>query len=253
MAISQFQKVFDVLDLFTEDSPTLSAEDVIERLGVSRPTAFRHLRWLTEAGLLSRLAGRYALGPRIIELDYRSRRLDPLLLAARDVMAALAEETRCSTMLSGIFDNKVVNIHQDEHVTAVSASFGRGRVLPLFRGAASKVILAHLAAAKVRRIHAAHSDDPDLLTLGATLPAFNKTLRDIRTRGFYVSQQEVDEGIAGIGAPIFNVDGSVVGALTILFDLAQGKFFDSARLGEVVKRRAGEVSERLKAACAADD
>jgi DNA-binding IclR family transcriptional regulator len=238
--------VFDVLDLFTENSPTLSADDVIERLGVSRPTAFRHLRWLTEAGLLSRLAGRYALGPRIIELDYRSRRLDPLLLASRDVMAALAEETRCSAMLSGIFDDRVVNIHQDEHVTKVLASFGRGRVLPLFRGAASKVILAHLGAARLKRIYEAHGEDPDLQTLGSTLQAFNKYLRDIRTRGFYVSQEEVDEGIAGIGAPIFNVDGSVVGALTILFDLAEGKFFDSARLGEVVKRRAHEVSERLK-------
>lgn len=243
--MSQFQKVFDVLDLFTEERITLSAEEVSDLLAVSRPTAFRYLRWLTETGLLSRLSGRYALGARIIELDYRSRRLDPLLLAARDVMARLTEEAQCSAMLSGVFGDKVVNIHQDEHRAHVSATFGRGRVLPLFRGAASKVVLAHLGSAKLKRLYDDHRNEPDVQVLGQDWPEFRKYFRAIRQRGFYVSKGEVDSDVVGVSAPIFNSEGGVAGALTILFELPNGEFLDTNRLGNLVMERAHEISRRL--------
>jgi len=243
--MSQFQKVFDVLDLFTEERTTLSAEEVSDLLAVSRPTAFRYLRWLTETGLLSRLSGRYAIGARIMELDYRSRRSDPLLLAARDVMTRLTEETQCSAMLSGVFGDKVVNIHQDEHRAHVSASFGRGRALPLFRGAASKVVLAHLGSARLKRLFDDHGNDPDVQALGQDWPEFSKYFRAIRQRGFYVSKGEVDNDVAGVAAPIFNAEGGVAGALTLLLQLPHGEFLDTNRLGNLVLERAREISDRL--------
>lgn len=223
----------------------MSAEEVSDLLTVSRPTSFRYLRWLTETGLLTRLSGRYALGARIIELDYRSRRLDPLLLAARDVMTRLTEEARCSAMLSGVFGEKIVNIHQDEHQAHVSASFGRGRVLPLFRGAASKVVLAHLGFARLKRLYDDHSSEPDVQALGQDWREFSKYFRVVRQRGFYVSKGEVDRDVVGVSAAIFNAEGAVAGALTILFELPHGEFLDTNLLGNLVMDRAREISSRL--------
>ena len=68
--MSQLIKILQVLDLFNESRNTLSAEDIPSLLGVSRTTAFRYMKQLCDAGLLTKLSGRYALGARIIQLDY---------------------------------------------------------------------------------------------------------------------------------------------------------------------------------------
>ena len=72
-----------VLDLFTEEAPALTADEIIARLKYSRPTGYRYVRELVAAGLLVRAPHGYALGPRIIEFDRLIRRHDPLLTASR--------------------------------------------------------------------------------------------------------------------------------------------------------------------------
>ena len=76
--MSQVVKVLHVLNLFTENQVTWSAEEIAEELNISRPTAFRYVRQLCDAGMLTGLSGRYALGARIIQLDHRIRQCDPV-------------------------------------------------------------------------------------------------------------------------------------------------------------------------------
>ena len=44
-----------VLDLFTEQTPALSADEIISKLKYSRPTGYRYVRELVSAGLLVRI------------------------------------------------------------------------------------------------------------------------------------------------------------------------------------------------------
>lgn len=245
LSMSQFGKILDVLDLFTEDSITLSAEEVGTRLGVSRPTAFRYLKQLADAGMVSRLSGRYALGARIIELDYRSRRLDPLFVAGRDAIRHLTAQTRCSAMLSGVYGDQVVNIHEDSHYASASNTFRRGRVLPMFRGAASKVVLANAPPAKLKRLYASHAGDADVQRIAADWTGFNAYFREIRRKGYYVSHGEVDDNVIGVAAPLFNSEHGVVGALTTMFDIPAGSLLDTEKIGALVVLHAHEISAKL--------
>lgn len=243
--MSQFEKILDVLDLFTEDSVSLSAEEVGAMLGVSRPTAFRYLKQLANAGMVCKLSGRYALGPRIIELDYRSRRLDPLFVAGRNAIKQLTAQTKCSAMLSGVYGDQVVNIHEDAHYASASNTFGRGRVLPLFRGAASKVILANAPSAKLKRLFESHIGSADVQRIANEWATFNTYFRNIRRKGYYVSRGEVDENVIGVAAPLFNSEGAVVGALTTMFDMPNGSILDTEKIGVLVVLHAQEISARL--------
>ena len=79
-----------VLGLFTIQSPEWTVEEVAESLGASVPTTYRYFRALTKVGLLSPVSrAGYTLGPAIIELDRQIQMCDPMLRAARGVMAAL--------------------------------------------------------------------------------------------------------------------------------------------------------------------
>ncbi|HEY8613802.1 MAG TPA: helix-turn-helix domain-containing protein, partial [Roseomonas sp.] len=85
-------RVLDVL----EEAPDglLSFEALHQALGFSRSTLYRHLKTLTDAGLVAAIPDRgFTLGPRVMELDYRMQQRDPLIGAARPVMAELARST----------------------------------------------------------------------------------------------------------------------------------------------------------------
>ena len=90
--MSSQKKMLAVLDVFTPAHPLLTAEDVMSRLGYSRGTAYRYIRELCDAGLLTRVGGCYALGPRIIELDFNIRQWDPVLRASQSSQNALRGE-----------------------------------------------------------------------------------------------------------------------------------------------------------------
>jgi len=91
---SSSTKVFAILDLFTGERPVWQPDEINETLGYTRPTGYRYVKELVEAGMLQKIsAGRYALGGRIIELDFQLRQTDPVLSASVPVMKDLAART----------------------------------------------------------------------------------------------------------------------------------------------------------------
>lgn len=215
--MGKFARLMDVLDLYAGDVALLTAEDVAERLQISRPTAFRYVKELTAAGLLANYSGRYALGARIITLDCRIRETDPLLKAAQPVMQVLSAETACASILCRMYNDEVINVHQQPGYDVIGAIIGRGRPLPLFRGAPSKVMLAWMPTARLHRLYQRHADDPDKHAIAPDWPAFKQYFAEIRRRGYYLSIKEVDPLAAGISAPIIVADVGLVGVLSLVF------------------------------------
>ena len=119
--------------------------------------------------------------------------------------------------------------------------------MPLFKGAASKVILAHLTPARLRRIYEAHQQETEAQALGADWPTFSHYFRACRKKGFYLSRGEMQTDMTGIAAPIFNSDRLVVGSLGLVFESQRSLFLHEDVFGELVVRYAGEVSAKLAA------
>lgn len=232
--MSQLIKVLQVLDLFSEQRTTLRAEEIADLLGLSRPTAFRYARQLCAAGLLSKLSGQYSLGARIIQLDYRIRRSDPLLIASREKMRKLADRTSCTIVLSSLYNDDIINVHHETGRYDAKISLGRGLVMPRFRGAAAKAIVAHLPPARLRRLYQQYANHPNALEIAPDWTGFQRYFRAIRQRGYYVSHGEVDIGITGVAAPIFNADRTVIGALTLVFDCAAEPWIQEERIAAEV-------------------
>lgn len=145
-----------VLDLFTEQTPVLSAEDITAKLRYSRPTGYRYVRELVTTGLLVRAPRGYALGPRIIELDWIIRTQDPVLMASRKAVRELAMGTGCDVTQMGMYGERIVTIHHEPGPQPLEIGFDRGRPIPLFRGAPSKAILAFLPRARLERLYRKH-------------------------------------------------------------------------------------------------
>lgn len=244
--MSQLLKVLQVLDLFSAEQPTQTAERIAEHLALSRPTAFRYVRQLCEAGLLLNISGTYALGPRIIELDSYIRSSDPILANSRDALRTLAGTQACVAVLVTMYGEQVIHVHSESGIGAVGLEFSRGRRLPLLRGAASKVIIAHQSALQLKRLYQHHGDTQEAKELGANADAFLKFFRAVRQQGHYISRAEVEPQITGVAAPIVNANGDVTSCLSLTFNHQLNPDYEPEHFVPLVQGCARDVSLRLK-------
>ncbi len=142
-----------LLALFEPARPVWTADEIALRLDLGRGTAYRYLRSLCNAGWLARTPGGVALGPRIIEMDLAMREGDPVLAAAQPVMEGLRDRFDGDVLLVRYYDNRMVVTHREQGGLRMPMGYGRGRVMPLFQGAASKAILSALPPSRQRKLY----------------------------------------------------------------------------------------------------
>lgn len=199
--MSSLTRMLTVLDLFSLQDNRLTAEQIMDRLRLSRTTAYRYLAALTRAGLLVRFSRSYVLGPRAIELDQLIRRSDPLLAAAEPVMVAASGKYGCDVQLLTLSGGRVIVTHHVQSKTGVTVSFGRGTTTPLFQGAGAHVIVASLPISRQRQLFAQHFVSPDD-DRQAAWDKLRVRLAATRKAGFDVSLGELDPDSVGVAAPI---------------------------------------------------
>ena len=84
---------------------------------------------------------------------------DPLLQVAKPIMTEFLRLGPASStvLLCRIFRETVLCVHQaTEANTGTGVSYERGRPMPLFKGATSKIILAYLPLRDLRRLYEVH-------------------------------------------------------------------------------------------------
>lgn len=208
-----------VLDLFEEKTAVLGAEEIGDKLKYSRPTSYRYVRELVTSGLLVRAEGGYALGPRIIELDWLIRTQDPVLMASRQAVRELSADTGCDITQMGMYGERIVTIHHELGPQPLEIGYDRGRPMPLFRGAPSKAILAFMPRSRLERLHRKHNR-------GRGFARFYEEMQAIRKAGYAVSHGELDVGKVGYGAPVFRGGRTVAGSVCIVLTKAQHEHAD---------------------------
>jgi len=246
--VSSPARALAILELFTLKRPSWTADEVNAALSYSRPTGYRYVKELVEAGLLRKAgAGAYALGPRIIELDYQIRQTDPVLLASMPEMQDLVDATGYDAVLSAMFGHHLIDIHRtsnDRHRLALR--YGRGRPRPLFKGAAAKTIVAHLPRAQQVRLYAGFHAEARAAGLGATWDEFRASLAAIRKRGFYLSFGELEASLGAAGVPVFDAAGEVVAGLALVGPVQALREADAALLDALLSEAAARIGAALR-------
>jgi len=242
--VTSLGKMLRVLDLFGPESQKLDVESIAQRMELSRATAYRYVKELCNAGLLWRLEGGYALGPRLIELDWMMRQYDPLILSGHESMRELAEKTGLAVFISVYYDGRVINTHVEQPSTELSLSFGRGRPLPVFRGAQSKVLVSHQKGRKLKKIFEEYIEtDP---AYDYSWKEFSQMTKRIRQDGYCETHDELNLGLTGIAAPIFNsANDDVVGSLAAAGDTANFELLRSEVVIDLVKEYARVIGAKL--------
>jgi len=243
---SSHDRLLAVLDLFSLERPTWTADEIGSKLNLTKTTLYRYLRTLGTSGLVSAAGGGgYVLGPRIIELDRQIRLSDPMLRIAVPVMQQTIEKFEGLLLLCTYYRDKVMTIHHEASDHSFSFSMQRGQPFPLFRGSPSKAVLANLPPYQLRAFMLHEARHIRAAGLGEDWPEFRDKMRAIRNAGICVAYGELDPGLIGISAPIFRSPGDVAGSITVA--LAKKKFRESnlPKLIDLAKQAAARISESI--------
>ncbi|PZW37593.1 IclR family transcriptional regulator [Humitalea rosea] len=241
---SSLERMLGLLDLFTEERPSWSVEEICDHLSMSQATGYRYLKLLSCTGLLAPAEGGcFSLGPRIAQLDRQMRRTDPLLRHGVPVIERARPALHGMFLLSRHYGDHVLCVHQDMTDPTLCTSMERGRPMELFRGAAPRVVLAFLPTYQLRTLMQRHPDRIRAAGLGANWAEFRARLKTVRKEGICIAISEVDEGMVGVAAPIFRAPGAVVGAISLAQSEEQFRKEDPTRLRALAQRIAREISD----------
>lgn len=243
-ALASFPRIVEVLYALTASSGLQGVRTIAELTGNSRSATQRILKSLAEAGYAEqRSGGRYAVGPRLVELSARVFGVVPILKLANAVMTELVREVgetcHLATYTEGdlftTFIHRVETDHPIRHVQAL------GVRLPLHAGAVGKAILSRapvsLDAITLTRYTA------QTITSKSALRA---EMKQARRQGFAISREERVAGVVGVAAPLLS-GNKVVGGLTVAIPVSRMPREGLEGIGKLVLSRARELSAALAA------
>ena len=240
-------KVLSVLRLFTVERSEWTVEAVAGELGLPQSTAYDYVRSLVESELIAAVAvGRYVLGPAVVELDRIARKTDPILVEGGDVLEQMVRESPVDVvaLLCRLYRMKVMCVDQRASAGANFAiSYERGRLMPLFRGAASKVLLANLERRRLKRLFEDSAKDIDANGLGTNWDEFRSSLRQIKSTNVHITRGELDAGRVGLSIALLTPAGD--GFASISYVAAENDFNGSTDVQAELQARLLDASASL--------
>lgn len=247
-AVPAASRALDILELFL-DAPSLSAAEVVERLGLPRTTVHELLGTLADRRYLVRVVGqpvRYRIGVRLFQLgSVYAAGLD-LTAEAHDVatqVAAACEETVHVAVLEGPDVMYVVRIESTHPVRMFSAV---GRRLPARCTGVGKMLLSELRPEEIDTLYPRSVPlspmTPHTIVSHAKLRA---ELEEIERRGLAYDSAESTADVHCVAAPIRDGSHAMVAAMSISVPTTRWDDARRAELTELVLAGARDLSERL--------
>ncbi|MBN1318291.1 MAG: IclR family transcriptional regulator [Anaerolineales bacterium] len=210
------ERATQILLSFDNEHPERGVSEIAEITGLHKATVHRIIMTLLNCGFLERApAGeKFCLGLRVIELGLGALRRLGVRQIAYPYMQQLVERFEETCDLS-IFDRGRIlylEVVHSEHSLTIAARIGRR--LPAYCTASGRVFLAFLPPEVVESVLAAPLTPCTGKTI-TSLALLREEIEATRQRGYALDDEEYEEGIRAVSAPIRDIDGNIIAALSI--------------------------------------
>jgi IclR family transcriptional regulator, KDG regulon repressor len=239
------ERALDILLCFTREEPTRSLTQIAESVHMSKTTVHRLLTTLEIKRFITRdrVTGLYRLGFCFIEMAALVLQDVELHRWAQPYLQRLSAEFGETIDLSILDGSHVIYLEVIESSQRVKLAAAVGQRLPAFFTASGKALLAYLPEEQVKKIvsdnlaESSHhaSISPDMLA----------DLRATAERGYAIAEQEYEEAINAVAAPIFDAERHPIASVAIVgpsFRLTRDRL---PALGESLRKITQEISNEV--------
>jgi IclR family KDG regulon transcriptional repressor len=246
MPTKSLRKAFTIIEVLANPPGNMTAADIARAVHVPRPTVYRILRDLEEAGYVLRDTGAgYRLSLKLLGLAHEVLDRTDLRQVALPVLAALRDRGQ-ETVHLGIAENgRMVHIEKLEGSGPFTVSPRVGRTVPMHCTAMGKAVLAFLPPDEARAIVIRQGLSRHTPNTIVGWRALGEELDRVRRHGYAVSNEEYEEGVRCIGAPILDYRGVPRAAVSVSIPTVRLPLARTAAWGTAVRETAGAVSAAL--------
>lgn len=245
--VQVIDRIFQILDLLAEAKGELGSTDLAHQLGLHKSTVHRLMSALERHRFVekNRENAKYNLGWRLFELGNAAASRLGLYGLARPYLAALAKKT-CETAHLGIMSHgEVTSIVSVEADRSLRLPATVGRRSPLHCTSQGKAILAFSEQALAEEIIRTLDLKPLTRNTITKVARLQDELSRIRKAGYAVDNEELEEGLRCIGAPVFDHVGEVIAAVSIAGPAYRVGGGQLPRLTEAVMQTSRQLSSAL--------
>nr|WP_295077754.1 IclR family transcriptional regulator C-terminal domain-containing protein [uncultured Roseateles sp.] len=216
--VQSFARGLSVIRAFNAEAPRQTLSEVAKRCELTRAGARRILLTLETLGYVSCDGRLFALTPKILDLGFAYLSTQPLWHFAEPVMQSLASELGESVSAAVLEGNDIVYVLRVPARKIMSINLGLGSRLPAWCTSMGRVLLAGLEPAALEHYLERLRQQP--LARHTVRTVTNEAdlrlrIQQVREQGWCLLNQELEEGLVSLAAPIVDRNGQVLAALNI--------------------------------------
>lgn len=213
--IEALARGLEVITAFRPGRATMTLAEVAAATGLARPTARRILLTLEDLGYVRSGATGFALTPRVLDLGVAYVRSMGLWEVARPHLERLVERTNESCSIAQLDGSDIVYVARVAVPKIVALAVQIGTRFPALPTSLGKVQLAALPPAELDRVLAEPTRSGLVPRWQPDLAERDAELREVRARGWAVTDQQLALGIRSVAAPLRDGSGRVIAAVNV--------------------------------------
>jgi IclR family pca regulon transcriptional regulator len=220
--VQSLERGLAVIRAFGTDRARMTLSEVAREAELSRASARRFLHTLVELGYVMTDGRMFALRPQVLELGYAYLSSLSLPEVAQPHLEQLAEEAGESSSVAVLDGADIVYVARVATHRIMSAAIQVGTRFPAAATSMGRAVLAHL-----------HDGEREAFLAAVTLaPLTSRTITDkgllraelnaVREQGWALVDQELEDGLRSVAAPLWDAAGRVIAAVNISAPVRRG-------------------------------
>lgn len=214
--IQSVERAIGILLLYSNDVEELTLTEISLRMGLHKSTTFGLINTLEHYDLIQKSleTGKYRLGIRLLQLGNLVFTQLDLRKVTGKYLKQLVNKHSETVHLAILDGADVVYIDKVDSPRSIQMNSAIGKRMPAYATGIGKAILAFLPEEEWRR----HVSSPLKKFTENTITSLDdleKELERIRRNGYAEDNEEIEDGLRCVAAPMFDVNNQVVGSVSL--------------------------------------
>lgn len=213
--VQSLERGLAVLSAFTARETALTISQVAERTGLSRATARRLLLTLEQLGYVESNRREFSLTSAVLDLAKPfAGPVDPWGFA-KPYLQSLTDRLEESASIAVLDGTDILYVARTPTRRLMTLAVTVGSRLPAHATSKGRVLLAFLPEAELEAYFRRSAIERYTDRTVVNEDALRAILKEIRTEGWAIVDQQLEEGLCSVAAPIVEPSGRVSAALSV--------------------------------------
>jgi IclR family pca regulon transcriptional regulator len=213
--VQSLERGLSVVRALSEPGPGLTLADVARETGLTRAAARRFLLTLEDLGYVRAADRRFSLTPRVLELGYSFLSSLTLPEIAQPHLRELVGQVHDSSSVCVLDGTEIVYVAREPTQRIMTVAIAIGTRFPAYATSMGRVLLAGLDDDELDPFFERVQLKPLTQETVTGEDQLRRELRRVRRQGWALVDQELEDGLRSIAAPIRDPRGEVVAAVNL--------------------------------------